>query len=568
MTDVLTRSNRQSSTPIPPSETPTRRRSAVSAETTLSDLGPIVVAIRWATTVGSVMLVSRALIEGDLGFAPWLAIIVCNTIVRTITPYEFSGSVPSLLNLLIEVGLHVAAVIATGYWDSPLVLSLMVAVIVAGLAGGFGFGTRIAFVSAVAVSLPQFVLEGVSLEQFMVSGRWAGVLVLAGVVAGYSRRLSGEADARHTRSLHRLSQMADANALLVTLYEVAQSLPASLDEEEALDSIVSRLHSVVDLDRLAIFSIDGDHLHAARKSNLRVSGIHGLDDLPADARVALETRSVVACSLDPEQQGIDVRSRSGLYAPLVARRQIIGLIAVEADRTGAFGPREQDAIASFISSAALAVDNARLFGRIRVIGADEERARIARDIHDRIGQSLAYLGVEADRIIRLNDRDEPIERPLAGLRADIRGVVREVRDTLYDLRTDVSEERGLVDALNEHAPRVAERAGLSVELDVQEDVRLPVLQEREMWRILREALTNIERHAAATAVEVTWRCDGKAALLGVADNGRGFDASNVDRVDSYGLLGMRERATSVGATLEISSVRGEGTHVQCFLRPA
>ncbi len=568
MTDLLTRPARRADTTDTPSSARARRRSTVSAETKLSDLGPIVVAIRWATTLASVMLVSRALVEGDFGFAPWLAIIVCNTIVRTVTPYEFSGSVPSLLNLLLEVGLHVAAVVATGYWDSPLVLSLVNAVIVAGLAGGFGFGTRIATVSAVAVTLPDIILQGSDVDRFILAGRWAGVLVLTGVVAGYSRRLSGEADARHTRNLHRLSQMADANALLVTLYEVAQSLPASLDTDEALDSIVSRLHSVVDLDRLAVFTIDGNHLVAARKSNLRVSDIQTLVDLPADAREALDTHSVVVCGLDPAHQGIDARSRSGLYAPLVARRQIIGLIAVEADRSDAFGDRERDAIASFIGSAALAVDNARLFGRIRVVGADEERARIARDIHDRIGQSLAYLGVEADRIIRLNDRDEPIEGPLHNLRTDIRGVVREVRDTLYDLRTDVSEERGLVDALTEHAPRVAERASLTVDLDVDETHRLPVLQERELWRILREAVTNIERHAAATAVRITWRCDGRAALLEVTDNGRGFDAGNVDRIDSYGLLGMRERAASIGASLDITSNRGEGTHVRCFLKPA
>ncbi len=89
-----------------------------------------------------------------------------------------------------------------------------------------------------------------------------------------------------------------------------------------------------------------------------------------------------------------------------------------------------------------------------------------------------------------------------------------------------------------------------------------------MWRIAQEALTNIERHAAATRVRVLWRCNGESAALDVTDNGSGFPIGRAGRLDSYGILGMRERASSIGATLEITSEPEKGTRVRCtLLRP-
>ena len=86
-----------------------------------------------------------------------------------------------------------------------------------------------------------------------------------------------------------------------------------------------------------------------------------------------------------------------------------------------------------------------------------------------------------------------------------------------------------------------------------------------MWRIAQEALVNVERHAKASAAAVRWRCDGQAAALEIADDGRGFPDGKAGRIDSYGIMGMRERASSIGATLEIHSEEGKGTVIRCFL---
>jgi signal transduction histidine kinase len=97
--------------------------------------------------------------------------------------------------------------------------------------------------------------------------------------------------------------------------------------------------------------------------------------------------------------------------------------------------------------------------------------------------------------------------------------------------------------------------------------RLPLPQERELWRIAQEAVTNAERHSGGRTVWVRWRCDGSHARLEVADDGVGFETRKAGRMDSYGILGMRERAAGIGATLSVDSTPGRGTTVRCALAP-
>ena len=223
-------------------------------------------------------------------------------------------------------------------------------------------------------------------------------------------------------------------------------------------------------------------------------------------------------------------------------------------------PRRSSCSTGSSSPLALAIDNARWFGRLRTVGADEERTRIARDLHDRIGQSLAYLAFELDRIVRTaRPRASNVGEPLDHLRDDVRGVIREVRDTLYDLRTDVTEAQDMSATLEAFLDRVHERSGLAGQPATEERGRLPILQEREMWRIAQEALTNVERHARATSSPSPGAATAPTAALEVTDDGIGLPDRPAGRLDSYGLLGMRERASSIGATLDVDSEPGRGT---------
>jgi signal transduction histidine kinase len=296
----------------------------------------------------------------------------------------------------------------------------------------------------------------------------------------------------------------------------------------------------------------------------RLEGAVTDDELPGPLLAA--TQSSVASLVvvvDPgEGLGVELLSRSGLYAPLRARGRLVGLVALEHHEPGRYGRRELLLLDGFLDTAALAIDNARWFTRLRAMGADEERVRIARDMHDRVGQSLAAVAFSLDRLTT-RARDHPLASELDQLRGEVRGVLGDVRETLSDLRTDVSDTRGLVETLGASLDRLRSRSDLGISFTHEESWRLPLLQERELWQIAHEAVTNAQQHARARSLAVHWWCDGRQALLEVVDDGRGF-AGGAGRSDSYGITGMRERADAIGATLEIVSGPG-GTTVRCRL---
>ena len=409
-----------------------------------------------------------------------------------------------------------------------------------------------------------------SREALLSSASWGIIVLIVAVIAGYARRISGEADRERELALDRLSRLSDANTLLFSLHRVTQTLPASLDLDDVLDSTLSRMKSLVSYDSVAVLLFDetDGQWAVARHHGLHVpKRLAPMDLTPGLQKALAESRPIYIPNVPSEGGGLNERAGSGIYTVMPARGSIIGMLAIEHTDLEHFTARDLELVEGFVAPASLAVDNARWFARLRTVGADEERTRIARDLHDRIGQSLAYLAFELDHIVECDAQGDPVTAEVTQLRDDVRGVIREVRDTLYDLRTDVSDSLGLADVLGQYVERVAERSGLQVQTDADSNARLPLLQEREMWRVAQEALANVERHAQATAVRVVWRCDGQRAVMEVTDNGIGFEAGKAGRLDSYGMLGMRERAASIGASLEVLSAPGRGTRVRCLLDP-
>jgi signal transduction histidine kinase len=305
----------------------------------------------------------------------------------------------------------------------------------------------------------------------------------------------------------------------------------------------------------------GDQWQVAAARGTRLPRSLPVEYLPEPIRRLIATGTAQQAG---EESGLSQLTRSAIYAPLEARGNVIGVLAAEAVDAGALGEHELRVVTGLADQAALAIDNARRFGRLRTVGADEERTRIARDLHDRVGQSLAYLAFELDRISR-RAGGTAVEDDLSRLREDVRKVVTEVRDTLYDLRTEVTEEQGLVSTLREMLERVKQRTGVQVQLEAAETVRLPLRQEREVWRIAQEAITNAGRHAEASRISVRWHCDDVGAELSVNDDGRGMASAAARNLDSYGMLGMRERAGAIGAVLEVDSEPGVGTTITCRL---
>ena len=525
--------------------------------------------IRWVTTVLSLALASPDIQDGQGRAITATAVIGAVTVWRSFRPIRASGTLATTLCVLTEAAVTALVIAATGYWGSAFVFSALTAVAVAGFARGFGFGLRVAALVAVSITLSWALVSDLDEDQVRTTIQLSAEVVLVGLVTGFARRISGEAEQRQTLALDRLGRLSDANTLLYQLHQVTQTLPSSFDLDEVLDGTAAQVEDLFRFGSMALLLRDDtdDRWRTVRRHKARPPALVNDAELPPPLRRCLEERRVVTVPnlLVGGGPGLSESASSGAYAPLVARGAAIGILVLEDDEPHGFDARDVELLTGFVETAALAIDNARWFGRLRTVGADEERTRIARDLHDRIGQSLAYLAFELDRLVRLTKDEPEIQDPLDQLRDDVRGVIREVRDTLYDLRTDVTETQSLPVILQGYLDRVRDRSGLATTLRTEETGRLPILQEREMWRIAQEAVTNVERHAQATQVTVTWRCDGTHATLEVADDGVGFAVGKAGRLDSYGLMGMRERADSIGAQLTLASEPSRGTRVRCVV---
>ena len=186
-------------------------------------------------------------------------------------------------------------------------------------------------------------------------------------------------------------------------------------------------------------------------------------------------------------------------------------------------------------------------------------ARVRPSAHDRLGQWLSYISFELERIITSSPEGSD---ELDHLYDDVQTAIDELRETLRQLRSGVTEDRSLAVVAEELIGRFNHRGETLATLTVTNPgERLPVRVENELLRVLQEGLSNVAKHAAADQVDITWTVDDGLGTLVIADNGRGFDPARGVRESAYGLVGMRERADVVGARIAIESAPGLGTTV-------
>ena len=488
------------------------------------------------------------------------SLVVCTAIVAAYTafvvwqPVSHTRSMASRLRTVGEAAIMAGVVMATGGWLSPFTLCLIPTVMLATFVGGALFSGEVVAGVSLVVTLQYLADVGVR-RGGADAAVWIALLALVTATSGFSYRAAQRTAAERQVALQRVGRLAEANALLFSLQRVAQTLPASLDLEEVLDSTVSRVRSLIDAPTLTVLLMgDGhDSFDVARAVGHTPPVTIAATELPVPLREALSAPKTIRVDATPAPgHCLAAGTGSGIYAAMRARGAVVGLIAVESSQRGRFDEQHAEVLHGLAEPFGIAIDNARLFRRLRLASADEERNRIARDLHDHIGSSLAYLGFELDRSIAASERGELVGPTLRDLREQVTTMVGEVRETLYDLRSDVSPDRDLAGTLAEFVQHLRGRSGLDVSLQCEQHVRVNINAERELWNIARESLINVERHAQATHVEVEWRSSPTVATLTVRDDGIGM-LFGAGRADSYGLRGMRERAAHIGAQLTTES---------------
>jgi len=205
-----------------------------------------------------------------------------------------------------------------------------------------------------------------------------------------------------------------------------------------------------------------------------------------------------------------------------------------------------------------------LLSRKVLVAQEDERARVARDLHDELGQIITALRLEMD----LSRKGLPI--PTEAARDTFRGPIdllekatAELRRICEGLRPPLLDDLGLGPAVGRQMERFAERTGIEISSDLRIDEDTPVPKEIAVtaYRIMQEAMTNVSRHAGATVLLVSLLIEPRKLLLSIYDNGAGFDPDALEASRGSGIAGMEERAHLVDGRLQIHSVTGEGTRV-------
>jgi PAS domain S-box-containing protein len=203
----------------------------------------------------------------------------------------------------------------------------------------------------------------------------------------------------------------------------------------------------------------------------------------------------------------------------------------------------------------------------RLADAQEaERQRMARELHDQVGQNLTALGINLN-ILRpyLAQAPEVAQASLDELLALVKETTSRIRGVMVDLRPPELDDYGLLSALRWYAEQVGTRTGLAIVVEGKDLYpRLPSRQETALFRIAQEALTNVVKHAQATRATVSVKVDEETVRMTIVDDGVGFDLLNPGRTRAaphWGLLTMQERAQVIGARWHIESSPGQGTRV-------
>jgi PAS domain S-box-containing protein len=191
---------------------------------------------------------------------------------------------------------------------------------------------------------------------------------------------------------------------------------------------------------------------------------------------------------------------------------------------------------------------------------EQERVRIAREIHDELGQSLTCMGMDLaflDRQIDPENKDAAAR--VAALVELVKDTIRCVRRISSELRPSILDDLGLGAAIEWLAHDFETRTQIACTVEVPEDLSLPFDLATPLFRVCQEALTNVTRHASATNVSIHLTCSTSHIALTIKDNGRGITEEEIKRYGSLGLLGMKERIGILGGTLDLEGKPGEGT---------
>jgi signal transduction histidine kinase len=375
---------------------------------------------------------------------------------------------------------------------------------------------------------------------------------------------------------------------LMALNEIAAVVSRSRQLEEVLQVALSETLSVTGLDAAGIYLLRDERKQSVRQptpppvlklvahQGLAPEMVQAIDNLAVgegfSGRVVVEDRPLIVHNLRDDERltrplAGDTRLQALASFPLRASGKVLGTLFVLAPEGHIFSPEDVELLASIGHQVGSAVQNARLLQRVQEAATQEERQRLARELHDAVTQTLFSASLISDVLPRIWARSPELgaER-LEELRELNRGALAEMRTLLLELRPATLTESSLPELVRQLRDAAIGRQRLAVDLDLNgEPWTLPPEVQIAFYRIAQEALNNVSKHAQAEQVFVRLHYGEDTVSLAVADDGRGFTVGDA-RPDSLGLSIMRERAAQIGADLVADSEPGEGTCISVSWR--
>jgi signal transduction histidine kinase len=407
-------------------------------------------------------------------------------------------------------------------------------------------------------------------------------------------------------------ELAQRNRQLASLNSVSQAVGRSLDLQEVLAEALARVVELLDVDTGEIRILRGNVLYLQHHCGLSPRFVERDRKVPLGeclCGLAAQHRRPLTAN-GPEVVSHLMRNAcateglgSILCAPLTSHTRVVGVVHVGRRDSRPFSPEDGEFLTAIGHQIGMAVENASLYAELKALNQkleirvqertaelncareeiarkaqqlqrllaktvqiqEQERARIAHDMHDSVIQLVvgALYEVQAAKAALATDVTRGQERLETALDL-IQQVEAEIRRTIYDLRPPILDAKGLVPALRQYVSRYQKLTGIPCTLHVSGTPRrLTSEVEVAVYRVVQEALHNVQTHAQAALAEVLMRFGPRGLWLMIRDNGQGFDPQAItDDTDQHlGLIGMRERIQGIGGELDIETEPGQGTCV-------
>ncbi len=512
--------------------------------------GAMVLVARWVAILVGAVLVARS----GVSAVPLLWGLPLLAVAALRSAEMFAGRTRSRLatsaGLLVEVLVAAVAAAETGGWHSGWVATLV------GLAGlaGYTLPERWSGQVASAAVIALFVANLAGGSLVPVAWRYSmdldGLLLVAVLAVSYAAWLARFGDQDRARLAATNERLMATNDLLVRLERILMAGEDATDAPQAARAVA----------RLARELVQPDVVMVAARSGAGDAWRVLLAEGAAPPPVVGEIEALERCSaavgagnrplrLDPGATTLSDTSRSAVYIPLLVRGDLIGAVVLESDQADRWSERDLDVMAEMGRWAALIVDNACRFNALWVVGSAEERARVARNLHDNLGQSMAALGLELDWLARVVGEQQHVER-IRELRQGVTNMVAELRFNMRDLCCDVSETRTLGDALAQLAQGMQSRSGTTIRLEVQARERLPLALEHQVLQMAR-VLLGAAVDSRLDAVDLAWVGGHDGGCLEVGFDSAGGEAPiGADTPMDSAIAEVRDRCWAVGATVE------------------